>query len=391
MISVEAALKLINNPGTMKLNSKEIRVEESLNMIIATDVFAPINMPPFQQSAMDGYAINYKDDRESYNCIGEVAAGESKMFNLLPGEAVRIFTGGMVPLSANMVIRQEDAVVEKTKIIFSIFPKVGANIRPEGEQILKDEVALESGTLINPAALGFLASIGVSKISVVNKPKIAVVSTGDELVESCATLLPGQIYESNAKMLLAALKEFGFTDVDTKRLKDNFEATNDMIRGLISEYDLIIFSGGISVGDYDFVGKGLKKNEVTEIFYKVKQKPGKPIFYGQKNDTNIFALPGNPAACLTCFYIYVLPVLNQLSGFGFNGLEVGEAKLTEIYHRKGDRGHFLKALHKAGKLSILEGQSSAMLKSFALANALVYIPHDKTSVTPNELVRFYKL
>ena len=392
MITVEEALRIVEKNAVSRHEIETVFLKEALNLVLAKDVNSIINMPPFPQSAMDGYALNFSDSSADILLIGEVAAGEEQNFILKENQAVRIFTGAEVPTSANMVVRQEDVVQTANKIIVKIFPNVGTNIRPAGEQIQKGQIALPKGHELNEASIGFLASLGIEKVSVYRAPTIVIISTGNELVPAGQLLSPGQIYDSNSLMLQAALQAKGFHKVTSIKVKDDFQSTVKTISNCLSKYDLIICSGGISVGDYDFIGKALDKNNVESHFYKVKQKPGKPLYFGQKNDTFVFGLPGNPAACLTCFYIYIFPFLSKWKGGGFHGLSKYNGTLESDYTRKGDRAQFLKArVTDANELEILDGQSSAMLKSFALANTIVYLPIDKSEYKAGDVVNYYRI
>ena len=316
MITVEQGLELLKTAGTPVAGTEITELKRALNRVLAKDVLSPLQMPPFPQSAMDGYAVNYSDSISVYNNIGEIAAGDNSNVNLEPGEAIRIFTGAMVPPSANMVIRQEDVDHMEGALVFNAIPDMGANIRPEGEQIKAEELALPKGTRLNSAAIGFLAGLGITDVEVYKLPRVAVVSTGNELVEPGTRLKPGEIYESNGQMLAAVLNRFGWPDVQCHYIKDSYERTVVKVKDLIDSYDLVIFSGGISVGDYDFVGKALKDNGVEQLFYKIRQKPGKPIFYGKYQKNSVFALPGNPAACLTCFLHLCLAFVTLYPGTG---------------------------------------------------------------------------
>lgn len=370
MISIEEALKAVDN------NSKEISkgikmpVEKAVNSILFQDVFSPINMPPFRQSAMDGYAINLHDNL-TYSLVGEVKAGDSHHPKLKRGEAVRIFTGAAVPDSANAVVMQEKVIVNGKVITIEGSLQEGHNIRQIGEQVKKGELALKKGTKLIPAAIGYLSSLGNEEVWVYDSPSIAIVTTGNELVEVGEPLIYGKVYESNSKMLQSALKNLGFFKVSIHKIIDDYSITLSELNNVIEENDLVIISGGISVGDYDFVGKALKELQVEEIFYKVNQKPGKPLFIGKKRNALIFALPGNPAAALTCFYMYVLVALQKLIGIEDKGLVKVFAKSTSNYEKIGDRSLLLKAFYKDGKVTVLEGQSSAMLQTFAVSNAIV--------------------
>lgn len=385
MISIEEALLAV------KKNS--IKISKAINLPIVkagmstlfSDVYAPINMPPFRQSAMDGYALNLNDDF-TYSLIGEVKAGDGHQMQLNKGEAVRIFTGAAVPDSANAVIMQEKVTIAENTIIIDSKLPVNHNIRAIGEQVKKGELALKKGTKLTPAAIGYLSSLGMTEVSVYKKPSIALITTGNELIEPGHVLEYGKIFESNSKMLQNALTNQGFEDISIHKIEDNYEVTLSKIKNLIETNDMVIITGGISVGDYDFVGKALKELHVLEIFYKVNQKPGKPLFFGKNENTLLFALPGNPAAALTCFYMYVYTALQEMEGLKDAALPKIMAKSDSNFVKNGDRPQFLKAIYKEGKVTILEGQSSAMLQTFAVSNALIFIPGEIQNIKVNDEV-----
>jgi molybdopterin molybdotransferase len=385
MISVENAIRIVKDNTTQAHNFESKIVSEALGYVLYKDVISPINMPPFRQSAMDGYAL-YLHEESIYNIIGEVKAGDHYHPTLKPGDAVRIFTGAPVPDLANTVIMQEKTSVENGFLKIETIGSLNENIRPLGEQVLKNQIALKKGTLLTPAAIAFLTSLGIIEVSVYKKPTVAIVVTGNELAEAGTDLAYGQIYESNALMLTSALHQVGYKNVSTHKVDDNYENTVRLLDRVISNNDMVLVSGGISVGDYDFVGKALIELGIEQLFYKVKQKPGKPLFFGKKEDKIIFALPGNPAAALSCFYIYVLPALERLSGNNLFSLHRLKALSVSGFNKKGDRAQFLKAIYNNGTVEILEGQNSSMLHTFALANALVYLPEKSSSVIKNDVV-----
>ena len=370
MIAVSDAMrKVIEN--TRSLGTTNIGVHEALNFALAEDIHSPINMPPFDQSAMDGYAVQLHQG-ETYGLIGEIKAGDNSEFNVQKGEAVRIFTGAMIPAGANAVIRQEDVDRIDDKISVRTKVEVGTNIRSAGEQIKVGELAIEKNTRLTPGTIGFLAMLGKTTVSVYQKPKISILTTGNELIKPGASLNPGEIYESNSVMLSAALSQLGI-DASMHTVEDDFEKTRDRINELISESDLTLITGGISVGDYDFVGDALIELGVDEHFYKVKQKPGKPLFYGTKGAKSIFALPGNPAAVLSCFYIYVIPCLNLMMGKSDYQLTALKLRLASSYKKTAKLTHFLKGFAENGEVTILNAQSSAMLSAYKRANCLVQL------------------
>ncbi|WP_234420911.1 gephyrin-like molybdotransferase Glp [Aquimarina sp. Aq78] len=390
MIAVEKALELINNNIKKTDVITTIPISKALGYVLAKDVMSPINMPPFQQSAMDGYALGSTEERK-FDLIGEVKAGDDTDPNLEQGKAIRIFTGAPVPSGAKAVIMQEKVEIQDNQVLVQETVLPNANIRPLGEQIKKEDIALPEGTTITAAGIGYLASLGITHVHVYQKPSIAIIATGNELVPPGQTLKYGQIYESNSIMLSTALTKVGFTDISYFKVEDEYDITLSLLENTIAHYDAVLVSGGISVGDYDFVGKVLRALDVDEIFYKVKQKPGKPLYFAKKQGTTIFALPGNPASSLSCFYIYVLPALFKISGYKEYNLKRTTAISNLKYAKKGQRAEFLKAYSEENKVTILDGQASSMLRSFAMANALVYLPEDVTEVNIGDTVQVINL
>jgi molybdopterin molybdotransferase len=385
MISVTEALQIVQNNIKPTTEIVQLDLSKANKYILAEDIVSEINMPPFRQSAMDGYALCLNNEL-NYQLIGEVKAGDNAHPVLKKGEAVRIFTGAPVPDTANAVIMQELVHVNNDSITIGKVTPLNSNIRPLGEQVVKGQIALEKGTTLTPAAIGYLTSLGIEKIEVYKKPSIAILVTGNELISAGTPLKYGQIYESNAAMLKSALITLGFQQIKNYKVSDNYQDTLKVLEDIISKHDVILISGGISVGDYDFVGKALQELEVKELFYMVKQKPGKPLFFGKKNDKVIFALPGNPGAALTCFYIYVQLALQKLSGNQSYEATRLKAKSKSEFIKKGDRAQFLKAIYKMPTVEILEGQNSSMLHTFASGNALVYLSEEKGSININDEV-----
>lgn len=385
MISVKEAFQIVQNNIEPTHNSELKEVSEAIGYVLYKDVISPINMPPFRQSAMDGYALSLNNSK-TYIIIGEVKAGDQHHPTLKTGEAVRIFTGAPVPDTSNAVIMQELTHTEDNLLTIDSQVKVNENIRSLGEQILKDQKALKKGTLLTPAAIAFITSLGITEITVYKKPSIAIVVTGNELVEAGQDLAYGQIYESNATMLTATLNSLNYKNVSVHKVGDNYKNTLNLLDKVIANHDVVLVSGGISVGDYDFVGKALQELGVEKMFYKVKQKPGKPLFFGKKENKVVFALPGNPAAALSCFYMYVYSALQKMSGNMSFSLAKTKAHSESNFIKKGGRAQFLKAVYCNGNVDILDGQSSSMLHTFALANALVYVPETSGSIKINDTI-----
>lgn len=389
MVSVQNAFVILQN-NLLPLQQVEYHLIQARKHVLAQDIFSPINMPPFRQSAMDGYALCLFDGLE-YEIIGEIKAGDSDLIDVLPGQALKIFTGAAVPETADAVIQIEKVTEKEGRLYLQEAVKPETNVRPIGEQISEGELALKKGTLLNAAAIGFLAGLGLTTATVFKKPNIGIVVTGNELVKPGQPLAYGKVYESNGIMLESALKEAYFDAVTLYKVNDDFENTKSKLQEALSVNDVVLVSGGISVGDYDFVAKALKDLEVETLFYKVNQKPGKPLYAGKTKDKMIFALPGNPAAALTCFYVYVLPTISILSGESPNYNQTKAIRLGHDYSVKNTRSQFLKATIANDEVAVLSHQASSMLNSFSVSNALVFLPDGVYELKKGDKVEVYLL
>ncbi|MGB0888314.1 MAG: gephyrin-like molybdotransferase Glp [Vicingaceae bacterium] len=388
MITVEQAKELVNN-NVFPLEVIEIGVTDALDFYLAADIIAPISVPSFNQSAMDGYAFSFKNINEQLPIVEEIAAGDTRKIDIKPTEAVRIFTGSNVPNSCDTVVMQElTEVVDGKLIVKDTGLKLGGNIRFKGSQIEKGSIALEKGTKINAATVGFLSTLGITKIKAYQTPSVTIIATGDELVKPGNNLEVGQIYESNTFMLKAALNKMNI-EPKIVLIEDNKEATLKAVSEAMANNELLIISGGISVGDYDFVKEALELNGVKEVFYKVKQKPGKPLYFGKTKNCYVFALPGNPAAALTCFYQYVGVAIRKMKGAENADLAQLNLPIERDLMKKKGRAVFYKAFTNFKTVKVLEGQGSDILKSFALANCFVYVKSNITSIKKNEIVKVH--
>ncbi|RKS55721.1 molybdopterin molybdochelatase [Gillisia mitskevichiae] len=370
MVTIEEAHKIIKDQK-VKLKTETRKLENCLDFSISEDITAPFDMPSFDNSAMDGYALC--GISQEYIIIGEVAAGDKKDFKLKSGDAVRIFTGAKVPKNTTAVMMQEKTSVVGKKLTLQQMPKEGQSIRRKGEELRKGQLVFEKGTTITPAGIGLIGSLGIQNIEVYKKPLINLITTGNELIEPGKPKAEGQIYESNSYALALACEQFGFKYGNKKQIDDDFEAIKSGIKKSLETSDVLILSGGISVGDYDYVKQALEENGVVEQFYKVFQKPGKPLYFGRKENKFVFALPGNPASSLSCFYVYVLPFLYRLNGSAKNGLQRFSFPISHDFKNKADRPLFLKAKISNNEVEILDGQGSSMILSMAHGNALAFI------------------
>jgi molybdopterin molybdotransferase len=385
MISVEEAKELVNQ-NVFPLDVKEISVVNALDFYLAEDIIAPISVPSFNQSAMDGYAFSFEKIDKYLPVVEEIAAGDTREIEIQSTESVRIFTGSNVPNSCDTVVMQElTEIVDGKLLVKDAGLKFGGNIRFKGSQIEAGSIALEKGTKINAATIGFLSTLGITKVKVNQSPSVTIIATGDELVKPGNSLEVGQIYESNTFMLKAALNKMTI-EPKIVLVEDNKEATQNAVSEALANNELLIISGGISVGDYDFVKEALELNGVVEVFYKVKQKPGKPLYFGKTDSCYVFALPGNPAAALTCFYQYVTVAINKMKGAQNTGLSQLNLPIDRELIKKEGRAVFYKAFTDFKTVTVLEGQGSDILKSFSLANCFVYVKPEVTSINQNDIV-----
>ena len=386
MITVEKALlEIKKHSNLLHKRVKSLSLNEALGAVLAETIKAPISLPSFRQSAMDGYAIRCHD-KKTYKVVSKIKAGDPFEFELNPGEALRIFTGAGVPDSANAIVMQELVDRDHETITTQKAPTIGQNIRKIGEQIKKEDIVFENGTQLNPPALGILQSLGLTEVKILLPPKVAVIITGNELEKTGKPLQVGKIYESNSIVLKTVLKQMGIITDIVEQVEDDITATQNAIEKALNQSHLVLISGGISVGDFDFVGQALEQIGVEKLFYRVKQKPGKPLFFGKYKQTLLFALPGNPASTLNCFYVFVYPLLQALMGRSSSGLLRIKYPLADDFENTSDRALFLKAKIQNGVVAPLTGQASSMIKTFAMANALVYIPLSKKKFKKGEKV-----
>ena len=348
-----------------------------------------MHSPPFDNSAMDGYAFRFSDFESGklLNVSGESSAGKPYLNRLKKFQAVRIYTGAAIPSGADTVVMQEKTSIDQnTLLITDSAIKKGANIRRAGSEIQKGRIALAKGTLLNPSACAFLASIGITKVSVQVKPSVEIIITGNELVKSGKSLKPGQIHESNSIALQLALQKEGINNISILHVRDKPDSMHSAFQKAIAKHDVVIFTGGISVGDYDFTEEVFAKNRVRKVFYKLKQKPGKPIYFGTLKGKGVFGLPGNPASVMTCFYVYVIPALRALQGHPEKELPRLHLPMAHDYRRKRGMTGFMKASTDFKSVHILDGQESYIMRSFATANALVVLDPEVAHVAQNQLV-----
>ena len=342
---------------------------------------------------MDGYAFSFHEwqKNKELRIVGELAAGSSENASLVPGSAVRIFTGAIVPPAADTVAMQE-----KTTIADGVLQidderlARGLNVRKQGTDIMAGSIALQKDAVLTAAAIGFLAGVGVAEISVHPNPRVTIIITGNELQVAGQPLSYGQVYDSNSFTLVSALRQLKIYKTDVMYVKDSEQQTTKAIDTALHKADLILLTGGVSVGDYDFVPQSAAACGVKKLFHKVKQRPGKPLYFGNKETTLVFGLPGNPSSVLTCFYQYVLPGVEKMTKRKVV-LKTVRAPLSQVFQKEAGLTYFLKGNFDGRAVTPLDAQESFRLSSFARANCLIQINEEVTTCNEGELVDVHLL
>ena len=410
MISVETALEIILNE-IKPLGKERVSILSALGRVLGEDISAHIDNPPWDNSAMDGYAVRTADTSEAskdrpaiLKIIEDLPAGYTAKKDIKKGEAIRIMTGAPIPNGADAVVMVEDTELQGQEASASgagkgqvkIFreAKVGDNIRKAGEDFKKGDIVLRKGGLIRPAEIGMLAAVGKSNIYVYQRPKVAVLSTGDELVEIDETLTHGKIINSNSYSISAQAQACGAIPIQLGIARDNKKNLREKLEAGLTA-DCIISSGGVSVGDFDFVKDVLKEMGSEMRFWKVAMKPGKPLAFGIIGDKPAFGLPGNPISSMVAFEQFARPAILKMMGRADIFKRPIPALLTRPIKKKPDRMHFVRAVIEEEKgqfyVTPLEGQGSGILSSMVKANCLIILPENVKDMEKGSTVKVHTL
>ncbi|GAC1441806.1 MAG: hypothetical protein NVSMB63_09650 [Sediminibacterium sp.] len=393
MITVAEAKDIIRQAITLPV-PVSVPLNKAALLVLAEDAMAPFDIPAFRQSAVDGYAFNYTawQQEQSLIIVAEIAAGNEQSINISANEAARIFTGAPVPAGADTVVMQEKTTVKRTPLQVQDAAVVrGSNVRSRGSELQAGDIALPKGSLLVPGAVGLLAAAGIAEVSIYPAPIISLIITGNELQQPGNNLLPGQVYESNSFALIAALTQLPVQPAQVLYAKDDLAALQNTLEQALAVSDLVLLTGGVSVGDYDFVTQAAARCGIRQQFHKIRQKPGKPLYFGTKGRQLIFGLPGNPSSVLTCFYEYVIPAIEQLVGKPGSFITKKYLPLAHAYDKKEGLTHFLKGYCTAESVTALDAQESYRMRSFAVANCLICLEAEQTHINQGDIVEIHLL
>lgn len=389
-LSVDAALANLLAAAAPISEIETCPADAALGRVLATPLVAEVTVPPFDNSAMDGYALRLADwSAERWLPVSQRIAAGALGGELAPGTAARIFTGAPVPSGADCVVMQEDCEVRDGEVRLANAPKAGSHIRRAGEDIRAGQTVLEAGVRLGPAQLGVAASVGATTLGVARRLKVAVFFTGDEIVLPGQPLAPGRIYNSNRATLIALLGQMGIEVIDLGQVPDRLNATVATLERAAQAADVVITSGGVSVGEEDHVKAAVEQLGRIEM-WKVAMKPGKPLVYGRVGNADFLGLPGNPVSAFVVFCLFVRPFL--LRRMGAESLPAASFTVPAGFDwiKPGKRREFLRARLQDGWAMLYPNQGSGVLTSLAWADGLVDIEAG-TSVENGDSVRFIPL
>ena len=370
MITVEQAQEHLFNL-IQRLPVEHIPLINAAGRVLAQDVAANRDQPPFAASSMDGYALKSSEvERHAmFKVIGESAAGHGFDGTVGPGQTVRIFTGAPVPLGTDFVVIQEDTSRTGDLMTIAQDPGIKDNIRPLGGDF-RVGTTLTAPQILTPQDIALLASMNIATVPVTRKPVIALISTGDELVLPGEKPGPHQIIASNTFGLKAMLDGAGATANLLPIARDTEQSLRTAFARAAGS-DLVITIGGASVGDHDLVGKVAADLGMERSFYKVAMRPGKPLMAGRMGQMAMVGLPGNPVSAMICGYLFILPMIQKMMGLGTGRRPLEQAKLATGLDRNGPRQHYMRAIVESGQISVFDSQDSSLLTVLSQANALV--------------------
>ncbi len=385
MITIDKAIEIIKT-NLPPEKTEKISISEALGRTLAEDILAPEPSPRYTNSAMDGFAVRWQDVSDSaqgseisLEIIGESQAGIPFLNCIKEGQAVRISTGAMLPEGADTVVRVEDTTEENSHVRILAVRKQGQDIRYKGEEFHQGDLLLSRGTKLSAPQIGLQVAVGIDTVSVYRHPEVALLVTGSEFAASGEAVKEHQIRDSNSAMLESVVSEAGGMVCLTRRVHDNLKSTVDAIQKVRA--DIILCSGGVSVGRHDHVKEAAEQNGFEPLFWRIRQKPGKPLYCAKKGETLLFGLPGNPVSAYMCFIHYIRPILAALSGHSFRWPMVTAQTLEDITNN-GTRTNLIRVRlqrrpNEGFCITKAEKQGSHMLTSLVNADGYIILEPGK--------------
>lgn len=390
MISYEKAFEIIMD-SAFTLEKESVELAHCLGRVLAEDIKSDIDMPPFNKSAMDGYACRREDLHESLSVIETIPAGHRPQKTVQKNECSKIMTGAIVPQGADFVANVENTEITQDNKVRITDNNIPANICYQGEDIKRGESVLSRGILIQPQHIAVLANAGISVVPVYKKPRISIITTGSELKEPGETLSEGCIRNSNSYQLIGQVQRMFIEPEYLGIAADTENSLNFLIQKALKKSNVVLISGGVSMGDYDLVPAVLIANQVTILFDRVAMQPGKPLTFGTKDKTTIFAFPGNPVSAFFLFEIMAKPFIYKLMGHGYNTKMFPLIAGVDFKRKKGDRKTFIPIKIENGKVFPIEFHGSAHINSLCEAEGIISYPLGVLEIKKGQTVEVISL
>ncbi|WP_293266597.1 gephyrin-like molybdotransferase Glp [Neptunomonas sp.] len=389
LMAIDDALSIILSAAPQAVEQEVVYLEHAVGRVLAESPIAAVDVPPADNSSMDGYAVHSSalsmSSKVAFSVSQRIPAGKAPE-PLLSGSVARIFTGAEIPEGADTVVIQENVELVDGKVIMTGPVTAGQNIRAKGQDIKAGKAFLRKGMRLQAADVGVLASTGLDSIAVYRPIKVAILSTGDELVSPGEALAPGQIYNSNRFVLTSLLSQMGCVPIDIGNVADTAEAVDEALMQAAEQADCIISTGGVSVGEEDHVKQCVENLGKLEV-WRLKIKPGKPLAFGRVQHTPFFGLPGNPASALITFCLLARPFLMRMQGADYIPPLAFEVPADFEHVKPGVRQEYLRARMEQGRIKVFKNQSSGVLSSASWSNGLAVIPPN-TVVNNGDMVSF---
>ncbi len=386
MISFEEARRIVLE-SAVYLGGETVHLDETLGRILAGDIVSDIDMPPFDKSAMDGYACRKADLGSALEIVETIPAGREPSKKISRGQCAKIMTGGVVPEGADCVVMIERTEIRDGKVIVTN-ESSALNICYRAEDVGAGDIVLSKGTLLTPAEIAILAAVGCAEVPVARKPVCGIVTTGSELVSPSEKPSAAQIRDSNSAQLESQVKRAGCVPLSLGIVEDSPEAIGAVIEREMDSIDIFLFSGGVSMGEFDHVPDVLREKGFELLFEKVAMKPGKPTVFGKKGDKFIFGLPGNPVSVFVVFELFVRPFCHRLMGSNGGTVSVKAVLSEPVKRRKSDRiAHIPVGFDDKGGVKAIEYHGSAHIHAYALADGFIAVPVGTSEIAAGETVR----